>query len=103
MNALLEQLAVLCTAAGLVAGGLTLASVRNGRVALRVALELWTAASMLRLAGSTSWQALGAAAVVLAVRQLVTRNLASASVGFTRPSRQTPRRNVAQWSPPRLP
>jgi len=86
---LAEQLAMLCTVAGLIAGGLALATVHSVRVAVRVALELWTAAALLRLAEATTWPALATAAAVIAVRQLAVHGLTSADLVRRQP-RSTP-------------
>jgi hypothetical protein len=79
---LLESLALTCTAAGLVAGLLVLARTGKGLPALRVALDFWVAAGLLRLAGPPSWPALAGAAAVVALRQLLGLGLrASAATG----------------------
>ncbi|CAN5537613.1 hypothetical protein BH18ACT8_BH18ACT8_16340 [soil metagenome] len=75
MTGLLDSLALLCTAAGLVAGITVLASSRDSLLALRTALELWVAAGLLRLAGPPSWSTLAAAAAVIVTRQLITQAL----------------------------
>ncbi|MEJ7742560.1 MAG: hypothetical protein WKF73_08485 [Nocardioidaceae bacterium] len=54
MTRLLEQAALLCTAAGLIAGALVVGSTRDPRLGLRVALEFFMAAGLLRLAGPLS-------------------------------------------------
>ncbi len=71
MTEIVNTLVILCTAGGVAAGLLVIVSVRDGRLALRVALEFWTAAGMLRLANPPSWGTIGAAAGILAVRQLI--------------------------------
>jgi hypothetical protein len=67
----------LIAAAGIVLalGGLIV--FRRPLVALRVMLELFTAAGLLRLSVDLSWEAVAGVAVVIAVRQLVTRSLAA--------------------------
>jgi hypothetical protein len=75
MTRLLEQAALLCTAAGLIAGALVVGSTRDPRLGLRVALEFFMAAGLLRLAGPLSAMTLATAAGILAVRQLVSLGL----------------------------
>lgn len=73
--------ALICVVAGLVAGLVALLAVRDPRLALRIALDLWLAAGLLRLAQPPSWQSLLAAAAIVAIRQLVTRTLTAGSSG----------------------
>ena len=71
MTDLLDALALLVTAGGL--AGLVLAVARTGRwrAGLGFALDLWTAAGLLRLAGDVTWSRIAAAAAVVVVRRLV--------------------------------
>ena len=62
--------ALTLSAAGLLAFLLTLAAMRRFGLALSTALELWTAAGLLRLSAQASWQALATAATLIAVRKL---------------------------------
>lgn len=78
------QLALLCTAGGLVAGLLVLLRTGAFPIALKVGLEFWTAAGLLRLSQSGTWRAIGAAAAIVAVRQLIGYGLRS-SVRAVRP------------------
>ncbi|MFI7070732.1 hypothetical protein [Micromonospora sediminicola] len=71
MSALIGYAALACVAGGLLAGSVVLAVARDGRLALRVALDLWLAAGLLRLALPPSWDQLLSAAAIVAVRQLV--------------------------------
>ncbi|MEV0001691.1 hypothetical protein AB0H28_05310 [Micromonospora sp. NPDC050980] len=71
MSALIGYAAAVCVAAGLLAGLVVLVVARDGRLALRVALDLWLAAGLLRLALPPSWDQLLSAAAIIAVRQLV--------------------------------
>jgi hypothetical protein len=87
VTALLDQLALLLSAAGLVAGGLVLARTLDWRLALAAAVDLWTAAGLLRLAGPPSWSRLGAAAAVLVVRRLVAVGLRPGRVSLSRAGR----------------
>ncbi len=82
MSTLVGYASLACVAAGLIAGVVALAVARDGRVALRVALDLWLAAGLLRLALPPSWDQLLSAAAIIAVRQLV-------GLGLT-PRRGTP-------------
>jgi len=72
---LLDSLALTCTVLGLASGGTVVISTRDGVLALRVALEFWVAAGLLRLAGPASWSTLAAAAAIIAIRQLAARAL----------------------------
>ena len=78
---LVDQASLLCVLAGLLAGAATLASVRRTTLAVAVALELWTAAGLLRLTGEPSMRAVATAAGVLLVRRLVTINLGPGAPG----------------------
>lgn len=71
MTTPLTEAALLCTAAGILAGLAVVLSTGEGKLALRVALELWLAAGLLRLAGTPSVSSIATAASILAVRQLV--------------------------------
>ncbi|GHJ44624.1 hypothetical protein Cs7R123_19660 [Catellatospora sp. TT07R-123] len=73
--ALINFAAMACVAAGLVAGGLVLATGATARLALAVALDFWLAAGLLRLALPVPWQAVAAAAAILAIRRLLSAAL----------------------------
>ena len=75
VTAVAAQASALCVLAGLVAGAAVLVSVRQPTVALAVALELWTAAGLLRLTGAPTIEAVATAAGVLVVRRLVVVSL----------------------------
>ena len=79
MSQLIDQGVLLLTAASLVAAALILVFSRSWRSALHVGLDLLTAAGLLRLSGTRSYQALGIAATVILLRQLATRGLVSLS------------------------
>jgi hypothetical protein len=64
-------LALLVTAAALVAGLVALVATRRPAAALPVFLDLLVAAGLLRLVGQPSWQALATAAVILVLRRLI--------------------------------
>jgi hypothetical protein len=71
VTTIIRYASLACVAAGLTSGALALVVARDIRVAMRVALDLWLAAGLLRLAlPSTAAQLLGAATIIL-VRQLV--------------------------------
>ncbi|MQY03982.1 hypothetical protein [Actinomadura macrotermitis] len=73
---LLVQYAVLCcVAAGLVTGAVALVIARDGRAALRIALDFWLAAGLLRLGAAAGGEPLLATAAIMAVRQLVAWSL----------------------------
>lgn len=63
--------AIACSGAGLVCA-LIAASRGRPRVGIAMMLDLWVAAGLLNLAGTTSWPALGGAAAMILVRHLVT-------------------------------
>jgi hypothetical protein len=68
---ILHYASLICVAAGLICGVLTMLVARDVRVALRVALDLWLAAGLLRLALPAAAPQLLATAVIIGVRQLV--------------------------------
>ncbi|MFB1299392.1 hypothetical protein ACAG24_028200 [Mycobacterium sp. pW049] len=61
--------------AGILVGIATLVVFRRPLLALRVTLELLTAAGLLRLSVDSSWAAIAVTAVLILVRQAVTRSL----------------------------
>jgi hypothetical protein len=76
MNLVLE--ASWCFAlAGILLGVAALAVFRRPLLALRVTMDLLVAAGLLRLSMDLSWTAIAGTAVVIAVRVLITRSLAS--------------------------
>jgi hypothetical protein len=76
---LVDDGVLLLTIAALVAATLILIFTRSWRSALHVGLDLLTAAGLLRLSSTPSYQALGVAATVILVRQLASRGLTSLS------------------------
>lgn len=68
MCQVIDALALLCTAAGLIAGPVVFVRQRDGVLALRVALEFWTAAGLLRLSDAAGWDRIAAAAAITSVR-----------------------------------
>ncbi|HUM11804.1 MAG TPA: DUF1622 domain-containing protein [Myxococcaceae bacterium] len=77
MTAVLDTAALAVTAAGLLA--LLAAPVHGWYPALRLALEFWIGAGLLRLSSSPSWSALAVAAAIISVRVMVQLGWAPAS------------------------
>ena len=75
MTAALETaagtLALLVTAAALLAGLVALVTTRRPGAALPVFLDLLVAAGLLRLVGEPTWQALTTAATIILLRRLI--------------------------------
>lgn len=71
MNILVQYAALLCVVAGVLAAALTVVATGQGRLALRVALDFWLAAGLLRLGQVPGWEPLLVTAVIIAIRQLV--------------------------------
>ncbi|MGC4808292.1 hypothetical protein [Micromonospora sp. DT233] len=65
------------TAAALVAGLAVLLASRSWRCALRVLLDLLTAAGLLRLTGDQGWRELAGAAAIVALRAALWRVLSA--------------------------
>ena len=59
------------SAFGVVAGLVVFGAKREPKLAVGVALELWTAAGLLRLTAEGTWRTLTAAGAIIAVRKLV--------------------------------
>ncbi|KAB1932305.1 hypothetical protein F8271_25390 [Micromonospora sp. ALFpr18c] len=68
------------TALALVVGVVTVLLTGAGRAAIRILLDLLTAAALLRLAGGPGWTDLAGVAVIVALRQLL-----GAALGTTPP------------------
>lgn len=62
-------------AAAIVIGFAALAVFRQPLVALRVTLELFIAAGLLRLSADASWTAIAGTTIVIALRRVITRSL----------------------------
>ena len=75
MSELLQTGAVLCTLLGLVGGGVVLVAARDPRLAVCVLLEFLLAAGLLRLSDDPDWRALAVAAVVVALRRVLSRQV----------------------------
>ncbi len=82
MNGALATAALAMTAGGVLT--LLSAPVHGWRPAIRLALEFWTGAGLLNLSAAPGWPALGVAAAIIAIRQLVQlgRDRASAPRGL---------------------
>ncbi|RKR86030.1 uncharacterized protein DUF1622 [Micromonospora pisi] len=61
----------LITAFALVTGVVTVLAVRNWRIALRLVLDLLTAASLIRLAATEHWRDLATAATIVLLRTVI--------------------------------
>jgi hypothetical protein len=71
VSTLVGYAALVCVAAGVLAGALVLAVARDARLALKVAVDLWVAAGLLRLALPPGYGQLLAAAAIILIRQLI--------------------------------
>lgn len=67
----LDGAALLLSAFGVLAGFSVFASTRRLGLSLGVALELWTAAGLLRLSADVPWTTITAAGAILLVRKVV--------------------------------
>lgn len=74
---LLDELALLLSAAGLVVGALGTARTGHVRAGFPLMLELWTAAGLLRLAGQPRWSTIVTCAALILLRRLVGAGLAA--------------------------
>ena len=63
--------ALTLSAAGVVAGLVAVVTMRRFGLALAAALELWTAAGLLRLTADATWKPLATAAAIIVIRKLV--------------------------------
>ena len=71
IEGLASTLALLVTAAALLAGLVALVTTRRPAAALPVFLDLLVAAGLLRLVGEPTWQALATAAAIITLRRLI--------------------------------
>ena len=78
MIAIVHGIALLVTAAGLVAAAVALVRARQAALPLAILLDFFTAASLLRLAGPPTWPSLGTAALTIVIRQLASHGLRAA-------------------------
>ena len=79
MKQLVQDAALLCTALGLVSATAVLLRARDLRLAIAVLLEFLLAAGLLRLAVAATPRALLTAAIIIALRKLVSFGLGFAA------------------------
>lgn len=84
MKELAQDAALLCTGFGLVSAAAVLLRARDARLAIAVLLEFLLAAGLLRLAVAATPRALLTAAIIVALRKLV-----SFGLGFAVSQRRT--------------
>ena len=91
-------LALLVTAAALLAGLVALAATRRPAAALPVLLDLLLAAGLLRLVGRPGWQALATAAAIVLLRRLIGFGLRTGerTRAATRPDRRPDLRRLVR-------
>jgi hypothetical protein len=75
MTALIHGAALVVVTGGLIAAALALVLTRRMRLAIAILLDFLMAAGLLRLAGTPTWSRLGAAALILLIRQLASWGL----------------------------
>jgi len=75
VSAVLQTGALVCTLGGLLSAALVLAATRDVLLSLRVLVDLLVAAGLLRLSGDADVGALATAAVIVALRQLLSSQL----------------------------
>ncbi len=68
-----DLLALSLSACGVLAALFVIGATRRTSMALAVALELWTAAGLLRLTEGASWYAVAGVAAIIATRKVVAR------------------------------
>lgn len=71
MNSLIGYAVLTCVAAGIGSAAIVLLVTRDAVLALRVGLELWLAASLLRLAQPPTGEHLLYVAAIIVIRQLI--------------------------------
>jgi hypothetical protein len=77
----IHDVALLVTAAGLVAAALALARTRQIPWAIAILLDFFTAAGLLRLVGPPTWSSLATVALTISVRQVASLGLRLARTG----------------------
>lgn len=77
MTAVADAAAVLVAIAGLVVAAVAVGT-RRVPLAIAVLFDFFTAAVLLWLAGTTTWPAIGAAALIVVVREFASRALTAA-------------------------
>ncbi|MFI6763650.1 hypothetical protein ACIBF5_31450 [Micromonospora sp. NPDC050417] len=83
----------LITAFALVTGVVTVLAVRSWRVALRLVLDLLTAASLIRLAATEHWRDLATAATIVLLRTVIGALLSTSAAARRRDSAASRRRS----------
>lgn len=81
LGVLVDQAALVITAVALIVAALTWVVTRRWNPTIPILLELLTAAGLLRLSVADSWQAIAAAAAIVAVRTLVKLGAAASHTG----------------------
>ena len=84
MTAITQALALVTVVGGVIAFAVATLVSRQWWDGLRMALDLWIAAGLLRLSGDLGWDVIAAAAAVIAIRQLVTSGLRRSPVAPAR-------------------
>lgn len=84
MTAIVSTLALATAGAGVIAFAVAILVSRHWRDGLRMALDLWLAAGLLRLSGDFDWNVIAAAVAVIAIRQLVASRLRRSPVAPAR-------------------
>ncbi|MFK3979472.1 hypothetical protein ACI2K4_03720 [Micromonospora sp. NPDC050397] len=86
-----SELVQVITAFALLTGVVTLLAVRSWRIALRLTLDLLTAASLVRLAGTQHWRELATAATIVLLRTVIGAILAGPQARAGSGSKAAPR------------
>jgi hypothetical protein len=81
MTGVFAYASMICVAAGLICGTLALMVSRRFLVGLRVALDFWLAAGLLRLVEPATLTSLLGTALIIAIRQAVSAALRSSKPG----------------------
>ena len=81
LGVLVDQAALVITAVALIVAALTWVATRRWNPTIPILLELLTAAGLVRLSVTDSWQAIAAAAAIVAVRTLVKLGAAASHTG----------------------
>ena len=79
MSEALQAMSLTCVGLGLLSAAAVLVRGHGGRGAVGVLLDFLLAAGLLRLADDAGWQQLVTAAVIVAVRRLLSAGLAAAA------------------------
>lgn len=87
MDSLLDATSLALAAAGLLALAGSVRLLPHWRLGLAIALELWTAAGLMRLAGEPSWKRIATVASIVAIRRLATARKSGVGTCACRPRR----------------